>query len=250
MIRTLKIHNVNDLLNAAYAVSKKFGGQHVWWRGQARLDWNVIPQLYFRGMHTNEHNLTLLFLNKAKVRHSQCPETEDWAAWLLLMQHYGMPTRLLNWSESVLVAAYFAVCEKKYMDQPGSLWGLEPTKLNELQIERRGLMVYQDDEVVHLFGEAFQNFGSPEQKDDKTLAILTDQLDVRHIVQGSTFTIHGSPTPINQLPNAEKFLVQYEIPPPVKVELLQSLNLLGIKKSFLFPDLEHLANDLVSIQFD
>ena len=70
------------------------------------------------------------------------------------------------------------------------------------------------------------------------------------MVQYSTFTIHGSTEPINQIPRNERFLIRYDIPAESKPGLLQSLNLLGIKKSFLFPDLEHLANDLPSIQFD
>ena len=69
-----KIFNVNDLLNAGYACQKTFGGQHFWWRGQARGDWGVSPQLYNKGFASNEHNLTTLFCSKARVRHAECPQ--------------------------------------------------------------------------------------------------------------------------------------------------------------------------------
>jgi hypothetical protein len=164
------------------------------------------------------------------------------------MHHSGLPTRLLNWSESILVATFFAVSEKKYQDQPAALWGLEPTLFNESQTQRKGILVHQDDVVNRLIEDAFRSNG--DDRPEKTIALLTEQIDVRQVVQFSTATIHGTETAINLLPDASRYLVKYEIPPGAKAQLVQSLDLLGIKKSFLFPDLQHLAHDLQSIQFD
>lgn len=244
----MKIHNVNDLLNVAYASTKRFGLDRVWWRGQACLEWEVTPRLYHKGFSGSEHHLTLLFQSKARVRHENCPGPDDDPGWLLLMHHCGLPTRLLNWSESVLVAAYFAVCEERYRGKAGALFCMDPTRLNEIQAARRGLLVQQDPEAARLFGEAFRN--GETEKSPTTLAVLTDQLDVRNVVQHSTYTIHGDGRPLERLEGSARFLVKYEIPAEAKEELFHSLDLLGIRKSFLFPDLEHLAVDVQSVRFE
>ena len=45
------------------------------------------------------------------------PQADDLLGWLCVMQHYRAPTRLLDWSENLLVALYFAVSAD--LDQDG-----------------------------------------------------------------------------------------------------------------------------------
>ena len=56
-----------------------------------------------------ELRLLRKFRARAHLRHHTCPDYFDYFGWLSLMRHYGLPTRLLDWSESPLVAAYFAM---------------------------------------------------------------------------------------------------------------------------------------------
>lgn len=49
--------------------------------------------------------------------------------WLAIMQHYGVPTRLLDWTESVFAAAYFAV-ERNWQDD-GELWACNVNALRD-----------------------------------------------------------------------------------------------------------------------
>src|SRR6185503_18203105 len=52
--------------------------------------------------------------------------------WMLYMRHYHALTRLLDWTESPLVALYFAVENKALDGREGAVWCLDPERLNEL----------------------------------------------------------------------------------------------------------------------
>jgi hypothetical protein len=69
------------------------------------------------------------------------------------------------------------------------------------------------------------------------------------MVQLSEFTLHGVPTPIEELPNNEKFLMKFIIPRGAKARLRRFLRAFGVTNSTLFPDLEHLAGDVKRMRF-
>ena len=74
--------------------------------------------------------MAVQFRNQARVRHREVPDIKDGASWLFLMQHYGLPTRLLDWTDSPLIALYFAIKDKTTDDEDGVIYGLMPTELN------------------------------------------------------------------------------------------------------------------------
>lgn len=101
----------------------------VWYRGQS-LHWHPTPSVFRTqkdGRHYNESSLIYHFqVRSPDYRLSHVSTFE----WLCLMQHYGTPTRLLDWTESVLVALYFAVARDP--EEDGELYVLNTPLLNAL----------------------------------------------------------------------------------------------------------------------
>ena len=98
-----------------------------WFRGQSKAKWELLPSLARqRGDHETESDLLARFKQNATLLLSPVPGTE-WE-WLTVMQHHGVMTRLLDWTESPLTGMYFAT--NGNADSDGALWVLNPTKLN------------------------------------------------------------------------------------------------------------------------
>lgn len=77
-----------------------------------------------------ERFLTNDFQARASIFNFPKPQLNDYANWLTIMQHYGLPTRLLDWSRSPLVALYFAVSDKSNDENDACVWMLTPDELN------------------------------------------------------------------------------------------------------------------------
>ena len=120
-----RIESIGDLIGKMKADISDYKGP-IWYRGQSKSTWKLKPRLMRRGSRTSESHLINRFKQNATSIITQTPQGEF--EWLFIMQHHSVPTRLLDWSESPLVALFFAVSEGR---SDAALWLLQPCVLNE-----------------------------------------------------------------------------------------------------------------------
>lgn len=237
----IRIQNFPSLLQAIDGVYSAFENQP-WWRGHGKSDWPLVPHVHRITDHgtSYEANIAMKFARMAPTRYSNAPDPEDVATWLVLMQHYRLPTRFLDWTESPLVALYFAVANDARDGQNGAIWAIDPFLMNDLGGEK-GVLRPKHAQVTRLIDLAFSK-AAPE--DESVFALASDEIDIRMLVQLSGMTIHGSQVPLEARQSNERYLRKYVVDKGAKGELRTELKKLGIRERNLFPDLEHLSADL------
>ena len=254
-----KIYSLVDLMKVAYHIGKHWerrwspNPMKFWFRGVDNHAWCLNPGLLRGEMGAEEarkleYQIGVDFRVRARP-YLQGPVNSPWEA-MFLMQHYGFPTRLLDWSENLVAAAYFATRDIR-SSSDGAVWMLAPQALIEGQFGIEGSVHISSNHPLakeYTFGGPWEDF---EQFNEmQPIPILPDHLDKRIIAQTGRFTIHTFRK--NQLQKlveedakaheGSKFLHKLVIPSEAKANVRQQCRMFGgVSEEALFPDLDGLA---------
>jgi hypothetical protein len=225
-------------------------GEEIWYRGVSNCDYQLIPSIYrdnvWNWENRQEKNITHSFIHRAKGYIHNSSTIGIWE-WYQIMQHHGLPTRLLDWTEGYLIALYFSVRNIANKNIP-AVWVLNPHGLNEYTSKLYAIYFTDsitrdsdDNQIVDKY--------LPESNDLPTwpIALNPPFVDERMSSQKSCFTVHGK--------NMEGFESIYKL--NNKIQLFQltielskaesirdELHHMGITEATLFPDLDGLAREL------
>jgi len=240
MMTVRKVESIAELLTNLAADNASYQGA-IWFRGHADLSWSLIPGYYRISSPPSEGTLLKRFKQSAAMLIDRQPgDTFD---WLFLMQHYGVPTRLLDWTESPLVALYFAVSDQAYETHDGALWLLKPTELNKDAgihgSEEFFIPSFEDDELKNYSVEILAH--NPRQKLNPIATIATRN-NPRIQSQLGVFTIHHSDACAIEGVGDKDHINKYKIPHSAKSALKEELRLLGYNKFQLFPELASIGD--------
>jgi len=197
------------------------------------LNFSVAPTAW----PTQEARILRIFKRKAHQFLAQPPDPEDDFQWLALMQHHGAPTRLIDFTWSPYVAAFFAL-ERSLAD--GVVWAVNPARIDSTRAPRHRQM---DPRPKGNFRRYFLEgrhrviwMGEP----------LT--MNRRLIAQSGTFAVPGVlDIPVEQIlgdADPEHILAKLVLAKPVREVGMRELYRMNITYATLFPDLDGLAKSL------
>ena len=182
------------------------------------------------------------------------PPTEAWG-FLFLMQHYGVPTRLLDWSENAFVALWFALSPPRSPTdlRTKAIWMLDPTLWNRQVLKHQkyegGILSVGDPQLIGYQPAAAEI----TNMNTMPVAVYGTHNSPRIVAQRGVFTIAGKDRrPLETF--AEDFkdpspcMWRIEIPPDAVAPLTEQLRAVGVSESMIFPDLEGLGREIKSLE--
>jgi hypothetical protein len=152
-------------------------GQPIWFRGDCVFSKSKLQPHVYKSKYKPTGNadkspekfMLRKFQREAIARRDNCPRDDQLALWMCLAQHWGLPTRLLDWTESILNAAYFAANGRSGKNETDCvIWALSPALLNWHFVNNGPIFALNDDEDVGtLVHAAFEGLSVTEAIDKR-----------------------------------------------------------------------------------
>ncbi|MDA0179937.1 FRG domain-containing protein [Solirubrobacter phytolaccae] len=255
---------IKSLGEFTHAVEIAMGDEApVWYRGVTNAEHPLVPSLFRHPTITQPNELIKLERDlQRRYEERSIPFRDvlapvgDWGQ-LFVMQHFGVPTRLLDWSENPFVGLYFALANPvvdpntKEVVKDAVVWALKPIAWNRHALQdvnfTGGILSIgtEDDDFLKAL--------APGVNDDHVratpLALHGIHNSPRIVAQRGAFTIFSKyTTPMDQTfddkDHPAENLRRFVIPADHVMMMQRALTAIGITDSVIYPDLGGLALEL------
>lgn len=244
------INTTQDLLNHIQEIERRWKARHLWFRGLSHASYDLIPRIYRKNVWKynveDANEIYTEFLRRAKPFIKTQGEYSRWE-WYQIMQHYGVPTRLLDWTEGAMIALFFALRDVNHVGVP-CVWVLDPWWLNRVSSNNDALYYTSASYQEEIDKKALPHWEDDTNLPDYPVAVLPSHIDVRITSQKSVFTIHGKKEngflELSREHDKDARIIKLRINGRNAKTIRKQLETLGITETALFPDLEGLAREI------
>jgi len=174
--------------------------------------------------------------------------SSDWRV-LTLGQHYGLPTRLLDWTYSPFVAAHFATANISKYDKDGAIWMVDFVRVKKLLPEVLKSVLDSTGSntfTLEMLEEAMPQLSDFDNISEQNITLFFEppSLDDRIVNQYAFFSAMSGATAImdDWLIAHPDIYQRIVIPAELKWEIRDKLDQANINERLLFPGLDGLAN--------
>jgi hypothetical protein len=255
LITDLIAASISELVSVALAIRAKRGPDaFLWFRGLNCASHQLLPKIMRDGksdaeVFERERRLITRFRQRSMAYWPAGYPQNDWEH-LFAMQHYGVPTRLLDWSENLFVAAYFALSSIEshaglHDTCTPTIWCFDPVHWNR---SMPGLSEYGDTiRVMTTADEDLEGY-RPEttrRRQKSPVAIFGAHNSNRIVAQRGTFMVWGAECKALEhfCQGSEEMLWRISLSGK-REDLFRDLQALGFSETMVFPELTHLATEL------
>lgn len=245
------LHKVQIASLADYfaTISRAVGGEQdrdglgqiaIWFRGHADANYHLTPTA-LRPKKEDDRSravgLMAEFRRIAEIKLPRPPANHEELMWAQIAQHYGLPTKLLDWTESATTALFFA-CLRSDVD--GIVFVINPESLNKLTYPTKPRVLDPRDDAV-IIKQYLRTSVRKKSKGRMPVAINPVWNSERLVIQKGVFTLHGS---VFSLDDGVPSLAAVPILREAKPLLRSELQRIGTDEMTLFPELEHACTHL------
>lgn len=279
----IEIRNIEEFIRELPPLIQKSRGG-IFYRGQSDIEYKLVPSVFRGRVKGNEQKIYLKVLAECSNEFDRNMRHID---IISKMQHYGVPTRLLDVTTNALVALYFACDDRNNRNTDGCVYIFTPQNNEIKQFDSDTVSILSS---LPRFNEDDKNFLLKEAKDysgcnnidsdiegfnnEDTVKRLLHEvkkenpafeniINPKHLLQ-NYFIIPKKDNPriirqsgafiIYGLEEKEiKFNKRIKIPSNSKETILRQLKCFGISKATLHPELYKFAeyvNDCISNDID
>ncbi|HKJ43226.1 MAG TPA: FRG domain-containing protein [Sunxiuqinia sp.] len=168
---------------------------------------------------------------------------------LVMAQHHGLPTRLLDWTYSPFVAMHFATANTEKFDLDGVIWKVDFVEANKLVSEPLNRLLCEEKcnaFTVEMLEENIMSLSDFDKQlgQEQVIFFEPPSLDQRIVNQYAFFSVMTKPTGIldDWLVKHPKLYRRIIIPKELKWEVRDKLDQANITERVLFPGLDGLAH--------
>ena len=247
----VRVTSWNELQERVYEGSwrpslRRFRSQFVF-RGQTNATDPLRTSLSRQGRQARELEGHMLRNFRKYAQSAAVPVDNVWN-WLAVAQHHGLPTRLLDWTWSPLVALHFVTDRLDHFDRDGIVWCLDFEQANRLLPEALRALLAQEGAyafTADMLARVASTLHEFDQLSDTEFVAFFEppSLDDRIVNQFALFPLASSPLVrlddwLAQHPHLYRALV---VPALLKWEIRDKLDQANITERVLYPGLDGLS---------